>query len=172
MKIVFVENLHKNWYKTAMKWVTGCPKHHVGFLCEESGIMYDMSLQRRHRTFSSVVASHTGKLFTIIEAPVNVSEAFLIGKETNSDHYGTLDYVYFLLKPLYHLVGKMTRNQDGIICSEQVELDLRSNGWIYHFPEVPSPCDLFNGLIKYYVANNIGYNLTLIKGGTGEVIKS
>ena len=172
MKVVWFEQKRSDWYKWVMKAVTGCPKQHVGFLCPETGVLYDMSLQRRHRTFSNVIATHEDILFTLIDSPVDIPEKYLMDKEINSDHYGAVDYVFFLLRPLYHLIGKTTRNQDGIICSEQVYTDMVQNGWAYSFREVPSPCNLFNAIIEYYVKTDTDYNLTLIEGGTGKVIKA
>ncbi|MDO8294374.1 MAG: hypothetical protein Q7T29_16150 [Gallionella sp.] len=37
--------------------------------------------------------------------------------------YGWQDYLLFALRPLYHLLGKSTRNAGGVICSEMVNND-------------------------------------------------
>ena len=65
---------------------------------------------------------------------------------TNDDNtYGVLDYCMFLIRPLFHLVGKSTVNAGGIICSERINMDLWNCGVPTVFrtvDEPPSPADI------------------------------
>ena len=119
---------------------TGCSCYHVAFVDEERGLMYDMNLLRRRRPWPH----YADERVIVLDAPVPVPRAYLEERLTRDDaRYGVLDYCLFALRPLYHLVGKSTRNAGGTICSEMVASDLQANGWSAEFAEVPSPCQLF-----------------------------
>ena len=58
--------------------------------------------------------------------------------------YGWRDYLLFALRPLYHLIGKSTRNVGGVICSEMTNNDMIDCGASTPWPKdgpPPSPCD-------------------------------
>ena len=140
MKIAFMFSETKFCAKLT-KFFTGCYCYHVAFVDEQHDVMYDMNLIRRKRRWS---AYKKGKDIALVDAPVNVTVDYLEEQLlVDCNRYGVLDYILFALRPFYHLVGKSTRNANGVICSEMVHNDLRAHGWNVHFREVPSPCDLY-----------------------------
>lgn len=140
MKIAFMFNEEKLCAKMT-KFFTGCYCYHVAFVDEKNDIMYDMNLLRRKRRWSSYGPRDKAVL---VEAPVNVTAEYLEEQLLiDNNWYGVFDYALFALRPLYHLLGKSTRNAGGVICSEMVYIDLVDNGWTIDFREVPSPCDLY-----------------------------
>lgn len=143
MKIAFFFNEDKLCAKLT-KLFTGCYCYHVAFVDEVNDVMYDMHLLRRKRRWSAYGESHRAVL---VESPVAISAAYL-EEQLLVDHnwYGAFDYVFFALRPLYHLFGASTRNAGGVICSEMVYNDLDAHDWPVLFPEVPSPCDLWRRL--------------------------
>lgn len=143
MKIAFVFNEKKTAGKLT-KFFTGCYCYHVAIVDEERDILYDMNLLRRKRRYSSY---SSGKTIVLIESPVTITSEYLEEQLlTDNNRYGILDYLRFGLRPLYHLFGASTPNAGGVICSEMVHNDLFENGWAVLFPEVPSPCDLYEVL--------------------------
>lgn len=104
--------------------------------------MYDMNLLRRRRPWPAYGPNTDVSLYSCPE----VTKEYLEWQLSHDDNvYGFLDYILFGLRPLYHLVGKSTRNASGEICSEMVNNDLRNCGVQTPFKpddEVPSPADL------------------------------
>lgn len=124
------------------KFFTGCPAYHVAWVDEESGLMYDMNLLRRRRKWPYYPLDQVA----LFDAPGNVTQAYLEDKLTSDDNiYGFFDYLMFLLRPVYHLFGKSTRNAGGVICSEMVNNDIWACGGTTPWnpgDEPPSPCDI------------------------------
>lgn len=138
MKIAFFYGKQPSSFLTRI--FTGSECYHVAFVDEPSGMLYDMNLLRRRRKWPDEYAGHNYKL---ADCPVEVSRNYLEDRLTDdSSLYGWQDYFLFALRPLYHLVGKSTRNVGGQICSEMICNDLQANGWAVKFEEVPSPADL------------------------------
>lgn len=122
---------------------TGCYAYHCAWVDAERGLMYDMHLLRRRRSWPHYPDAQV----ELFDPPVPVSREYLEARLTGDDTvYGALDYCLFALRPFYHLLGKSTRNARGVICSEMIYEDLCSNGWAVEFAEVPSPCDLYRWL--------------------------
>lgn len=135
MKIAFIYNRKRSSLLT--KFFTGSACYHVGFT--DGDKFWDMNLIRRRRLWPQYDASKV----ILAECPVPVSAEYLDRMlDTDDSTYGWKDYALFALRPLYHLLGKSTRNAGGVICSEMVANDLRANGWPTVFAEVPSPADL------------------------------
>jgi hypothetical protein len=142
MKIAFIFNENKLSGKLT-NFFTGCYCYHVGFVDEDRDIFYDMNLLRRKRRWS-VYRAHVAQAI-LIECPVTISADYLEEQLLEDcNWYGVFDYALFALRPLYHALGKSTRNAGGVICSEMVYDDLVANGWHVVLPEVPSPCALYN----------------------------
>jgi hypothetical protein len=147
-KIVFF--LHPGSFKGwLMKVATGCYSYHCGVLMQDTQMFYDMFWMRRRRPWEEVVnqTNHQGSVFKIIDSPVEIGEDYLISSILdNNTHYGIKDYALFALRWAYHLIGKPTKNAQGMICSEMVYYDLLVHKWGESFKEVPSPCDLIRSL--------------------------
>lgn len=129
--------------------LTGCYAYHTGFLIEDTNMFYDMYWMRRRREWHTITSNKEYK-FEIYDAPVEIPETYLINQILDSGNvvYGVKDYAKFVVRPIYHVLGKSTRNSNGIICSEMVELDLIAHGWNSPLRtmlscEPPSPCDLW-----------------------------
>ena len=135
MKIAFIYGTRLSSKLT--KWFTGSTCYHVGFT--DGSKFWDMNLIRRRRLWPLYPPDHV----ILIDCPVDVTADYLNHRlDTATDTYGWRDYLLFALRPLYHLLGKSTRNVGGVICSEMVADDLMANGWLYPFAEVPSPADM------------------------------
>ncbi len=120
------------------RFFTGSTCYHVGFT--DGVYIWDMNLLRRRRVWAGMYPQDRK---IVVECPVAVPREFLEYRlETDDSRYGIIDYLLFAIRPLYHLFGKSTRNQNGVICSEMVADDLAANGWPVKFAEVPSPADL------------------------------
>lgn len=135
MKIAFIYG--KQPSSTLTKFFTGSACYHVGFT---NGVhFWDMNLIRRRRLWPLYPDSRV----LLAECPVEISADYLDHMLDTDEHtYGWCDYLLFALRPLYHLFGQSTRNVGGVICSEMVADDLKANGWMVQFEEVPSPADL------------------------------
>lgn len=121
------------------KLFTGSTCYHVFWVDLETGRMYDMNLLRRRRLWPHYPAERV----ILVEPPVDVPADYLEHMlDIDEATYGWRDYLLFALRPLYHLIGKSTRNAGGVICSEMVADDLIALGWPVRFAEVPSPADL------------------------------
>lgn len=123
------------------RWFTGSTAYHCGFVDESDGTFFDMNLlprkvdwPRYHPPVKSVV------LFDLPQLTRAHCEAYL--KQDGTVRYGLLDYVLFGLRPLYHLVGKSTRNAGGMICSEMCAVWMYRAGLWPPMKPVPSPGDL------------------------------
>lgn len=136
MKIVFVYG--KQPSSTLTKIATGSTCYHVGFT--DGFHFWDMNLIRRRRLWEGLYPeSHV----ILKDAPVPITAEYLDWKlDTDDSRYGFLDYMLFVLRPIYHLFGQSTRNMSGKICSELIVDDLNENGWGETFKEVPSPADI------------------------------
>ena len=129
---------------------TGCYAYHALWVDEERGVMYDMHLIRRRREWPH----YPEEQVVLFDAPPGVTREYLEAKLTSDDNrYGVADYCLFLLRPLFHLVGKSTPNAAGVICSEMVNDDIWEceGGDAVPTPwrptdAPPSPCDLFRWL--------------------------
>ncbi len=141
MKLAIIYNEHKFSGKLT-KFFTGSYAYHVAWVDEEAGLMYDMNLLFRRRIWPHYEAPATWKLYDFPE----VTREYLEYQLTNDDNtYGVLDYCMFLIRPLFHLVGKSTVNAGGIICSERINMDLWNCGVPTVFrtvDEPPSPADI------------------------------
>lgn len=126
------------------KFFTGCHAYHVAWVDVDAGLMYDMNLLRRRRRWPHYTADQV----ILFDSPANVTREYLEEQLTSDDnHYGFQDYLMFALRPLYHLVGKSTRNAGGLICSEMLNNDIWACGGATPWPpgdEPPSPCDILN----------------------------
>jgi len=136
MKIVFVYG--KQPSSTLTMLATGSTCYHVGFT---NGFhFWDMNLIRRRRLWEGLYPESN---VILKDAPVEITAEYLDWKlDTDDSRYGLLDYLLFALRPLYHLFGQSTRNMGGKICSELVADDLKANGWLVEFEEVPAPADI------------------------------
>jgi len=111
------------------QFFTGSRAYHTFWLTND--YVYDMHLIRRRRPFYTYLGCETIER----EFP-DITQAYLEERLTNDNSwYGVKDYCLFLLRPLYHLFGKSTRNCGGVICSEMCNIDLRACGY-------PTPWDL------------------------------
>jgi len=136
VKLVFVYGNRLSSWLT--KFFTGSTCYHVGFT--DGTHFWDMHLIRRRRRWKDL---YPAERVVTIKTPVKVTADYLDDKlDTDEEEYGWRDYLLFAVRPLYHLVGKSTRNAAGVICSEMVANDLAANGWSVRFDEVPSPADL------------------------------
>lgn len=122
-------------------WWTGSTAYHCGFVDEADGTFFDMSLLPRKiawpRYFPPV------KWVVLYDVPGLTREhceAFL--KQDSTIHYGVADYLLFGIRPLYHLLGKSTRNAGGMICSEMCAVWLSRVGYRAPLVPVASPFDL------------------------------
>ena len=125
--------------------MTGCYAYHVAWVSDDTKTMYDMHFQRRRRHWPYY---SKGQIMTF-EFP-QVTQDFQEHKLTTDEAvYGVIDYCLFLLRPVYHLFGKSTRNVGGVICSEMTNSDLIECGvetpWPADAPP-PSPCDILRWL--------------------------
>ena len=119
------------------KLFTGSTCYHVAFT--DGHCAWDMNLLFRRRLWPQYPAKNV----ILIPTPVQVTVADLEYELSTAEYsYSFVDYCLFALRPLYHLIGKSTRNQNGKICSEAVADILLSKGWQQEFKEVPSPADL------------------------------
>jgi len=142
VKVVFVYNKFPSSLLTLL--ATGSACYHVAF--SDDDYLWDMHLIRRRRLWPEYLQAHT--VFTA-PCPVEVTREYLDRMlDTDESVYGVWDYLLFALRPIYHLLGKSTRNRKGVICSEMVYDDLVKNGWEVRFPEVPSPADLERIILK------------------------
>jgi hypothetical protein len=109
--------------------------------------MYDMHLIRRRRAWPHYPEAQV-LLFDAPSVTVEYLEHML---ETDTATYGWRDYLLFALRPIYHLLGRSTRNAGGVICSEMINNDIRACGGKtpWHPDDAPpSPCDLYGWLTK------------------------
>ena len=141
MKLAIIFNASK-FSGRLTKIFTGCHAYHVAWVDEASGLMYDMHRLRRRRQWPRY---HDADVL-LFEFP-SVTREYLERQLTaDGSTYSWLDYLLFALRPVYHLFGRSTRNADGVICSEMVNIDLRACGvetpWDEFMPP-PSPCDLY-----------------------------
>lgn len=142
MNCVFVYNKFPSSLLTMI--ATGSTCYHVGFADDD--YFWDMNLIRRRRLWPEYKAAHT---VITVPCPVEVTREYLDRKlDTDESTYGICDYLLFALRPIYHLLGKSTRNRKGEICSEMVYDDLVKNGWWVRFEEVPSPADFERTILK------------------------
>lgn len=141
MKLAVIFNSNKLSGKLT-RFFTGCYAYHAAWVDEQAGVMYDMHLIRRRRTWPHYQAAEV-LLFDVPEVTRDYLERML---STDDSTYGWIDYLLFGLRPIYHLFGRSTRNAGGIICSEMINNDLRACGvstpWD-EFDAPPSPCDLY-----------------------------
>lgn len=141
MKLAILYNEHKFSGKLT-KFFTGSYAYHTAWVDEENEIMYDMSLINRRRTWPHYHPPATWKFYDFPE----VTREYLEYQLTHDNNtYGVIDYCMFLIRPIFHLVGKSTINAGGIICSEKINIDLWNCGVVTPFKitdEPPSPADL------------------------------
>lgn len=141
MKIAIIHNTHAFAGKLT-NFFTGSYAYHAAFVDEAKGYMYDMNLLRRRRPWP---AYGNDVQIDLYDCPEVTAEYLEWQLTHDNDTYGIWDYVLFALRPLYHLVGKSTKNAQGKICSEMVNDDLRNCGVQTPFKptdEPPSPADL------------------------------
>jgi len=149
MKVAFIYG--KQPSSTLTKFFTGSCCYHIGFT---DGVKFwDMSLLRRRRLWPLYPPGRV----IVVPTPVPITAEYLdLMLDTAVERYGVLDYILFALRPLYHLVGKSTRNAGGVICSEMVANDLAFHGWPVRFAEVPSPADLEEAILGVRDAQRAG----------------
>lgn len=141
MKLAVIFN-SKKFSGRLTRIFTGCYAYHAAWVDEQAGVMYDMHLIRRRRAWPRYASDQV----LLFDCPA-VTPAYLERMlSTDDSTYGWADYLLFGLRPLYHLLGRSTRNAGGVICSEMVNNDLRACGvdtpWD-EFEAPPSPCDLY-----------------------------
>jgi hypothetical protein len=150
---IFVVFNHDYFLGKLTKFFTGCYAYHAGFVVPESDAIYDMGWLWRKIKYSG---KYTDKQIVLFDLPegVTITEQDLMDEvirgveefsdnQFNNSFYGFMDYAGFLLRPIYHLFGKPTRNFGGKICTEKMNDILVAHGW-KDSPfnlEVPSPCD-------------------------------
>jgi hypothetical protein len=126
------------------KFWTGSTCYHVAFV--EGARMWDMNLLRRRRVWPHYSVARV--ILADLPSGCRVTREYLESKlETDDSRYGVIDYLLFSLRPLYHLLGRSTRNASGTICSEMVAGDMHACGWPVQFTEVPSPADLERAIL-------------------------
>jgi len=91
----------------------------------------------------------------IFDAPVDVREWILKDKIKHYNvHYGFFDYVLYLFKPIKRIFPTFKMfNPHGLICSEQVNVDLIDDHWNspWHKNEhPPSPCEMLKHFSNKY----------------------
>jgi hypothetical protein len=138
MKLAFALN-DKKLSGALTRLFTGCSAYHSFWHDDE--FMYDMHLIRRRRAWP-----HYGQETTIVSFDVpEVTREFLERRLSEDEStYGWKDYMLFALRPLYHLIGKSTRNVGGVICSEMTNNDMVDCGVVTPWAKdgaPPSPCD-------------------------------
>jgi len=147
-KLVVFSNCNKFLGKLT-KLFTGSYAYHVGWLCEEEDKLFDMHLTRRRRVWSNYKNDKTSYIFYDFPfVTYNYLEHML---ETDDSVYGVFDYALFALRPIYHLFGKSTRNNRGVICSEMCNWDLIRCGYKTPWPVIqgpPSPADIERWMIN------------------------
>lgn len=146
MKLAVIFNDQKLSGKLT-KFFTGCYAYHCAWVDETEGHMYDMHLIRRRRPWPHYSAGQV-LLFDFSE----VTREYLEYQLTHDESwYGVGDYLLFGLRGLYHLFGKSTVNAGGVICSEQINYDLRNSRvdtpWKVT-DEPPSPCDIYRWAVS------------------------
>ena len=143
LAIIFNDRKLSGWLT---RLFTGCYAYHVVWVDEGAGRMYDMNLIRRRRPWPHYPADQVA----MYDAPVTITREYLEDSLTrDGSRYGVLDYLLFALRPLFHLVGRSTRNAGGVICSEMVNGDIWATGGETPWrPDgaPPSPCDLYRWL--------------------------
>lgn len=144
--IVFLSN--KNTLSGKLThFFTGCYTYHVGIVL--NGKFYDMYWMRRRRKWFQL---YKNDQMICYESPVNINQEVLDKKILDdNDHCDVWDRVMFGIRPIFHFFGQSTRNNKGIICSEQVNNDLIDAGWESPWSKKdtpPSPCDLLRELSK------------------------
>lgn len=132
---------------------TGCHAYHVAWVDEGAGLIYDMNLLRRRRAWPRY-AEATVELWDFPQVTSDYQEHRLTH---DSRAYGWKDYLLFGFRWAYHLIGKITRNAGGVICSEMVNEDLIACGvetpWLLS-DEPPSPCDIRRWLMATHEIHN------------------
>ena len=149
MKIVFIYGSRASSLLT--KFFTGSTCYHVAFT---DGVKFwDMHKIRRRRNWPGL---YPVDRVILTEAPAAVTADYLDHQlDTDEAEYGVVDYLLFGMRWFYHLVGKSTRNANGVICSEMVANDLAACGWPVRFAEVPSPADLELAILGRIDAINV-----------------
>lgn len=141
MKLAFIHaDPSKHFSARLTKLFTGSTAYHCGFVDEATGTFFDMHLLPRKCDWPRYSAPKWVVLYEVPGLTREACEGFLQRDSIHS--YGWVDYLLFGLRPLYHLVGKSTRNAGGLICSEMCALWLRNAGFNAPFDPVPSPADL------------------------------
>lgn len=132
-------------------WFTGSTAYHCGFVCEETGTFYDMNLLPRKLHWPRYNPPKWVMLYDVPGLTRDHCEEYL--REDSTITYGWMDYVLFGLRPLYHLLGKSTRNAGGMICSEMCAVWMRRAwpGCDVPMNPVPSPADLERWALKSLV---------------------
>ena len=144
------------------KIFTGCGAHHIAFIFVYDSIevinaqfvIYEMDVRRRARIIDKETLRKKISKGDIVlyDCPVEVSRQYLENETLyDSDRYGVIDYLLFVLNPIKKFLGLRIKNHQGMICSEMVNDDLIYNKWEspWHLNgEPPSPCDLASVLKK------------------------
>lgn len=141
MKLAIIFNSNKLSGKLT-RFFTGCYAYHAAWVDEQAGVMYDMHLIRRRRTWPHYESSEV----LLFDFPAVTREYMERMLSTDDSTYGWIDYLLFGLRPIYHLLGRSTRNAGGVICSEMINNDLRACGVSTQWDEFDapaSPCDLY-----------------------------
>lgn len=151
MKIAIIYNQNKLSGKLT-KLFTGSYAYHIGFLDEESDTFYDMHLLVRKISWKA--KKYKDYTLHACELTVDDCDCYL-KRDSLNIRYGVLDYMLFALRPIYHLFGKSTRNAEGWICSEMVNVWLwRKSGnkaTPFHLDNnPPSPADFERWLRAKY----------------------
>lgn len=129
---------------------TGSTAYHCGFVDHEDGTFFDMNLLPRKIAWPRY---HPPVKWVVLYDVPGITradcEAFM--KEDGMQTYGVLDYILFGLRPLFHLLGRSTRNARGLICSEMCALWLQRVGYGIATDPVPSPGDLETWAVNHLI---------------------
>lgn len=140
-QIVFVLN-QRRFSGVLTHLFTGCYCYHVGIRIGDN--FYDMKWKRRQRKWKPTY--YPNDHYIIFDSPVILDEKILIEKMIGEkDHYGFMDYLLFVIRPISKIFKIPLKNQDGLICSEQVNNDLIESGWKSPWKRKnhpPSPCEM------------------------------
>lgn len=126
---------------------TGSTAYHCGFVDDDPGqedgaTFFDMNLLPRKVSWPRYHGPD--KWVLLFDAPLLTrAQCERLLRRDGAVRYGVADYCLFALRPLYHLLGKSTRNAGGLICSELCTQWLSDAGYL-NLPlhPVPSPADL------------------------------
>jgi len=163
MKLAIIFNQDKLSGKLT-RFFTGCYAYHTAWVDEDAGKMYDMHWIRRRRLWPHYDPGE----YLLYDFPMVTREYLEHELDVDESWYGAPDYTLFawrwfkdrarfVLRPLYHLFGQSTKNANGVICSEMINIDVINCGgdtpWALD-EAPPSPCDWYQYLKGLEIDND------------------